>query len=91
MRFVNGGSTKSIILAVQNIEQCRGETEDVGSVLVHLGLVYEPPGVHDDLVLDGVDACLVVSVVDFLVVHGHKIRGCEDQVDSVPYGFACLA
>ena len=78
-------------MAVQYIEQCRGETEDVGSVLVHLGLVYEPPGVHDDLVLDGVDACLVVSEVYFPVVHGHKIRGCKDQVNCVPYGFACLA
>ena len=34
---------------------------------MHLGLVYEPPGVHDDLVFDGVSATLVLSEIDLLV------------------------
>ena len=39
---------------------------------MHLGLVYEPPGEHDDLVLDGIGATLIVSEVDLLVKHGDK-------------------
>ena len=40
---------------------------------MHLGLVYKPPGVHDDLVLDGVGATLIVSEVDLSVKHGDRV------------------
>ena len=58
---------------------------------MHLGLIYKPPGVHDDLVLDGVGATLIVCEVDLLVEHGDKVGSGKDEVHGVPDRFACFA
>ena len=89
--FTNGIRAKLIILTVKQVKKSSRKAEDVGPVLLHFGLIDEPPGVHDDLVLDGVSATLVVGEVDLFVKHGDKVRGGEDEVHCVPYRFACFA
>ena len=78
-----------IILTIQNIKKSCREAKNVGPIFLHFGLIDEPPGIHYDLVLYGVDATLVVSEVDLPVVDGDEVRGCEDAVDNVPDWFAC--
>ena len=60
-------------------------------VFLHFCLIYEPPGVHNDLVLDSVRATLVVSKVDLLVIHRDEVGGSEDAVHCVPDWFVCSA
>ena len=56
---------------------------------MHLGLIYEPPGVHNDLVLDGVGATLVVCsardkpVMKCLFLTGAKSTEVIAKLDEV--------
>ena len=73
-----------MVLIVKEVEQSRWKAEDAWLVFLHFCLVNIPPSVHDDLVLDSMNATLVVSVIDLLVIHGDQIRGNQDAVDDVP-------
>ena len=75
-----------IVLAFQNVEECSWEAEDTRLIFLHFCLVNIPPGIHNDLVLDGMYATLVVSEVDLSVEYWDEVRGCEDEVHSVPDG-----
>ena len=79
-----------IVLAFQNIEECSWEAEDTGLIFLHFCLVNIPPGIHNDLVLDGMYATLIVSEVDLSVEYWDEVRGCEDEVHSVPDGLCLL-
>ena len=76
-----------VVLAFQDIKECSWEAEDTGLIFLHFCLVNVPPGIHNDLVLDGMYATLIVSEVDLSVEHWDEVRGCENEVHSVPDGF----
>ena len=62
-----------MVLIVKKVEQGGWETEDAWLVFLHFCLVNIPPSVHDDLVLDSMNATLVVSVIDLLVIHRDEV------------------